>query len=313
VTVTRCLILNLQGPMPRFAAVLSLVAAMTLTGANVPFGKAIMAEMPIEVFLVFRFAVASLALALLVRGEPGPLLRTMTARQVVSLVLLGLVGSVLFTFFVLEGVKRTSGADAGIITATLPAVVALLGLIVFGQRLGANQGAMVALAVAGIVVMQPASAAGGTGALLGNLLVGVAVLCEATFVLLSQAMSAVFRPIRLSLGVSVVSLAVCLPFVAPAALDFDWSSVAPGTWALATWYALSASAICTVLWYRGAAHVETWMVGLATAALPVAALAVSALFLGEQIGLMRILGAAFVIAAIGLGAVSPGRLERGRT
>jgi drug/metabolite transporter (DMT)-like permease len=237
----------------------------------------------------------------------------MTARQTLSLVLLGLVGSVLFTFFVLEGVKRTSGADAGIITATLPAVVALLGLIVLGQRLGANQVAMVALAVAGIMVMQPASAADGTSALLGNLLVGIAVLCEATFVLLSQGMSAVFKPIRLSLGVSVVSLAVCVPLAAPAALDFDWSSASPGTWALATWYALSASAICTVLWYRGAAHVETWMAGLATAALPVAALAVSALFLGEEIGFVRMLGAAFVISAIGLGALSPGRLERGRT
>ena len=296
--------------MPHFAAVLSLVAAMTLTGANVPFGKAVMAEMPVEVFLAFRFAVASLALALLVRREPGPPLRTMTRSQTVSLVMLGIVGSVLFTFFVLEGVKRTSGADAGIITATLPAVVALLGLVVLGQRLGRSQIAMVAVAVAGIIVMQQASAAGGTGALIGNLLVGIAVLCEATFVLLSQGMSAVFRPIRLSLGVSLVSLAVSLPLAAPQLASFAWSSVAPGTWVLATWYALSASAICTVLWYRGAPHVETWMAGLATAALPVAALVVSAAFLGEEIGIVRLAGAALVIAAIGLGALSPGTVER---
>jgi len=302
-----------QARMPRLAAVLSLVASMSLTGANVPFGKAVMAEMPVEVFLVFRFAVASLALAVLVRGEPGPLLRTMSRRQTVSLVLLGFVGSVLFTFFLLEGVKCTSGADAGIITATLPAVVALLGLFVLGQRLAANQFAMVALAVAGILIMQPASAAAGTGALIGNLLVGVAVLCEATFVLLSQGMSAVYKPIRLSLGVSVVSLLASVPFAATALLDFDWASVSFGIWGLATWYALSASALCTILWYRGAAHVETWMAGLATAALPVSALAVSALFLGEEIGIVRMLGAAFVISAIALGALAPGRLEQGRS
>jgi drug/metabolite transporter (DMT)-like permease len=297
--------------MPRLTAVLSLVAAMSFTGANVPFGKAVMAEMPVEVFLLFRFAVASIALALLVPREPGPQLRAMTARQAVSLTLLGLVGSVLFTFFLLEGVKRTSGADAGIITATLPAVVAVLGLAVLGQRLGANQIARVALAVGGIIVMQQASAAtGGTSALIGNLLVGVAVLCEASFVLLSQGMSAVFRPIRLSLGVSVVSLVACLPFSVPAVLSFDWSSVGTATWVVATWYALSASVICTILWYRGAAYVETWMAGLATAALPVAALVVSAIFLGEEIGLVRIAGAALVIAAIGLGALSQGSPAR---
>ncbi|HXF53454.1 MAG TPA: DMT family transporter [Hyphomicrobiaceae bacterium] len=299
--------------VPRLLAVLSLVASMSLTGANVPFGKAVMAEMPVEVFLVFRFAIASLALALLVRTEPGPLLRTMSPGQTVSLAMLGIVGSVLFTVFLLEGVKRTSGADAGIITATLPAVVALLGLFVLGQRLAASQFAMVALAVAGILIMQPASAAGGTRALIGNLLVGLAVLCEATFVLLSQRMSAIYRPIRLSLGVSVVSLLASVPFAATALLDFDWTSVSPGIWALATWYALSASALCTILWYRGAARVETWMAGLATAALPVSALAVSALFLGEEIGIVRMLGAAFVISAIALGALAPVKLEQGRS
>ena len=248
---------------------------------------------------------ASIALALLVHREPGPQLRSMTTWQAVSLTLLGLVGSVLFTFFLLEGVKRTSGADAGIITATLPAVVAVLGFGVLGQRLGASQIAMVALAVGGILVMQQASAAtGGTSALIGNLLVGVAVLCEASFVLLSQGMSAAFKPIRLSLGVSTVSLVACLPFSAAAILSFDWSSVGTTTWVVATWYALSASVICTILWYRGAAHVETWMAGLATAALPVAALVVSAVFLGEEIGPLRIAGAALVIAAIGLGALS---------
>jgi drug/metabolite transporter (DMT)-like permease len=295
--------------MPRLAAVLSLVASMALTGANVPFGKAIMAAMPLEVFLAFRFAVASVVLAMLVRREPGPRLRTMTVRQTVSLVLLGLVGSVMFTFFVLEGVKRTSGADAGIITATLPAVVALLGLL-SGQRLGPNQIAMIALAVGGIIVMQQASAAEGTSTLTGNLLVGIAVLCEATFVLLSQGMSAAFKPIRLSLGVSLVSLAASLPFVAPSLASFAWSSVGPGVWALATWYALSASALCTILWYRGAPHVETWLAGLATAAIPVAALVVSAVFLGEEIGIVRIAGAALVITAIGLGALSPRAFER---
>src|SRR3989304_1471580 len=54
-------------PSPRLAAVLLLVAAMTLTGANVAFGKAIAAEIPVYAFVLFRFAVASAALAVMVR------------------------------------------------------------------------------------------------------------------------------------------------------------------------------------------------------------------------------------------------------
>ena len=50
---------------------------------------------------------------------------------------------------------------------------------------------------------------------------------------------------------------------------------------------------------------ETWLAGLATAAMPVAALATSALYLGEAIGPARLAGAALVIAGIVLGALSP--------
>ena len=39
---------------------------MTLTGANVAFGKAVVAEFPIYVFVLFRFVVASIALLLIV-------------------------------------------------------------------------------------------------------------------------------------------------------------------------------------------------------------------------------------------------------
>ena len=54
-------------------------------------------------------------------------------------------------------------------------------------------------------------------------------------------------------------------------------------WLLGTWYALAASVICLWLWYRGLPYVETWLAGLATAAIPVVALATSALYLGETI------------------------------
>ena len=57
---------------PRLLAALSLVAAMALTGANVAFGKAIAAAIPVYIFVLFRFVVASLALAPMARGEPGP-------------------------------------------------------------------------------------------------------------------------------------------------------------------------------------------------------------------------------------------------
>ena len=286
--------------MPSLAAMLLLVASMAMTGANVPLGKAIVTDMPVTVYLVFRFAVASAALALIAGREPGRPLRDLTSHEWCGIAVLGIVGSVLFTYFVMEGVARTSGADAGIITATLPAVVVLIGLAL-GERPTAGQLAMIALAVAGVALVQVTAAPGGSSSALGNLLVGLAVLCEAAFVVVARRIAGGIGPIRLSLAVALVSLAVCLPFGLPALAAFDPARVGLGIWALATWHALAASALCTILWYRGAPHVEPWAAGLATAAVPVAALATAVLFLGETIDAVRLAGAVLVILAIAAG------------
>src|SRR5262245_48986705 len=90
-------------PLSRVPALLSLIAAMTLTGANVAFAKAIAAEFPVYVFVLFRFAVASAALALMVGSESGPKLRAMTGPERRDLVLMALLGMVGFTVLMFEG------------------------------------------------------------------------------------------------------------------------------------------------------------------------------------------------------------------
>ena len=122
--------------------------------------------------------------------------------------------------------------------------------------------------------------------------------------IVARRISAVVRPIRLSLGVALVSLAACLPTGIMSLARFDAEAVEPRTWALLIWCALTASFGCTALWYRGVAHVETWAAGLATAAVPVSALAVSVLILGERIAAAQAAGAALVIVAIAVGALS---------
>ncbi|MCB1512067.1 MAG: DMT family transporter [Hyphomicrobiaceae bacterium] len=293
--------------MTRLAAALSLLAAMTLTGANVPFGKVIVGAMPIYAFLLVRFVIASAALALLARFEPGPPLRRMTGQQWGDLVVLSLVGSVLYTLFILEGTRRSSATEAGIITATIPAAVTVLGLIFFRVRPSLRQILLIGLAVAGLAVMAAGPPGEASDRLGGNLLVGCAVVCEASFVVVSQRMSRAFRPIRLSLGVSLAGMAMALPLALWEAQADAAFALPAATWALVAWYSLTSSAICTVLWYRGAAHVEPWMAGLATAALPVAAVLVAVVVLGEPVTLHRLAGAAIVVAAIAAGALLPER------
>lgn len=280
---------------------------MTLTGTNVPLGKAVVAEMPVYALIVFRFAIATAVLAALTWGESGPKLRHMSWTHTADMLLLALLGSLGYMALSLEGVKRTSGVDAGIILATLPALAAAIGMILRRERPSRAQLVALALTVGGLAIVNTAEAGGGTSTALGNVLVGAAVLCEATFVLVSGRISAIYRPIRLSLGVSAAGLLLSLPVGLPEIMALQATQVRPVIWLAAVWYALSASVFCTILWYRGAPHVETWLAGLATAALPVSALAVSAAAFGEVIDPARLAGAGLVIAGIVLGALAPVR------
>ena len=290
--------------MNRLTATACLIGSMGLIGANVPFGKAVANELPILLFVILRFTIATLILICMARWDTGPKLAELTLRHWAGILFLSLVGSVLFTILILEGTRRTSATEAGIITATLPAVVAALGFLILRQTLKPTQFIAIATAVAGLVVIQVFANDAGSGTLLGNGLVMSAVLCEAAFVLASGPIAQRIHPIRLSLAVSTVSLLVAVPLGINDLVQTDWFAPPLWVWALAIWYALTSSVFCTILWYLGAPHVAAATRGLSTAALPVTALFVSSLFLGEVVDLTQIIGAALVILAIVIGATT---------
>jgi len=120
---------------------------------------------------------------------------------------------------------------------------------------------------------------------------------------LASGLAPPYQPLRLALGANVVGLACAAP-LALHDLLFEVAAVPSSTWLMGAWYALSASVFCLWLWYRGLPHVEAWLAGLTTAAIPVTALAGSMLVLAESIEAYGLLAGALVLAAIVLGALS---------
>lgn len=286
------------------SALLYLMGAMTLTGANVPLAKVLADALPLYAFLFFRFAVASAALLPLAQLERGPRLRDMPASAMRDVALMSLVGMLGYTVMIFEGVRRTSAADAGIITATLPAVAAVMSVIFLRDRLARLQWGAIILAVAGLLMVQARAGDATATSLLGNLLVMGAVLCEAGFVIIGKRLAPPYQPFRLSLGANLVGLVLSLPLMLMEGRAHELTALPPATLLAATWYVLSASVIALWLWYRGLPHVPAWLAGLATAALPVSALAVSFVALGESLDVFRLAGATCVLASIALGALT---------
>ena len=110
---------------------LLLITSMLLVGSNVGIGKSIVAFVPVPLFALLRFVIAMAVL--------WPLLRVSKLRRVkrdewVNLFLQALFGTFGFTLLMLNGVQRTSAVAAGVITSTIPAVVALLSWLILKER-----------------------------------------------------------------------------------------------------------------------------------------------------------------------------------
>lgn len=294
--------------MNRYA--LFLIAAMLLVGSNVGIGKSIVAFVPVPFFALLRFVIAMAVL--------WPLLRLSKMKQVkrgewFNLFLQALFGTFGFTLLMLNGVHRTSAVAAGVITSTIPAVVALFSWLFLRERPDGRALASIALAVAGVVVINLAhasDAAGGEAAssVAGNLMVLGAVCCESLYVILSRRLTQTLAPIDICAYTHFFGLLLMLPFgIAPLA-QFHFASVPAGIWALALWYALSASIFSFWLWMKGIRHVPGSLAGVFSAVLPVAAAAYGIVFLGERPTLAHGVALACVVAGIALASLKSRRV-----
>jgi drug/metabolite transporter (DMT)-like permease len=298
---------------------LYLIAAMLFVGSNVGLGKTIVATLPVAIFALCRFAVAVAVLAPLYRPAR---MRRVARGEWLNLFLQALFGTFLFTLLMLYGLQRTSAVAAGVITSTLPAVVALFSWLFLKEPPDSRALVSIALAVLGVLVVNFAPVAGagitqsgiaqsgsphGGASIAGNLMVLGAVACESIYVILSRRLSQTLPALEICAYTHLFGLLLVLPLGLAALPHFDAATVPPGVWLLVLWYALSASVFAFWLWMKGIRDVPGSVAGVFTAAVPLAAAAYGIVFLHEKPGIAHAIALACVVLGIGFASVRPRR------
>ena len=282
---------------------------MLFTGTNVGIGKSIVAVFPVTLFSLIRFVIALAVLWPLLRPAK---MRRLQRGEWINLFLQALFGTFGFTLLMLGGVHRTSAVAAGVITSTIPAIVALFSWLFLRERPDARAFASIALAIAGIAVINVAHAGSDSGgaaqSLTGNLMVLGAVCCESLYIILSRRLTQTLAPIDICAYTHLFGFLLMVPVGLPAALTFDYGSVPASVWWLALWYGLSASIFSFWLWMKGIRHVPGSVAGVFTAVLPVAAAVYGIVFFGERPSAAHGIALACVIAGIALASFRPKRV-----
>ncbi|AMP16352.1 DMT family transporter [Collimonas pratensis] len=274
-----------------------LALAMMLVGANIGFGKAVIAVVPVLAFALLRFVIAVIVMTpQFFKAAPR-----LARHEWLTLFGQAFFGTFLFTLCMLYGVQHTTATAAGVITSTLPAAVAILSRLILKEKLQARTLASILLAIAGIAVLNLSKSDSGDGAstpLVGNLFIIAAVLCEATYVVLSKRLTQTLSPLRITAYSHLFGLLLMLPIGLSAALSFDFSVVTASMWLLIIWYAVAASVIVFWLWLTGTKHVQANVAGIFTALMPLAAAFIGVVFLHESLGWAHFAALALVLTGI---------------
>ena len=287
----------------KWMSYLALTVAMITVGSTIVASK-LMGGMPVFIAAFVRFAVASPILVALVLVT-GARLPRLSRRDWATLCAQAALGSVGYSVLLIAGLSLTQASDASVIAGTLPAVAALLALLVLRERVSRWTVLAIALATLGVGVLSlGGGAANGntTARWSGNALVLLAMGCEAVFLLLNKTIKTPIAPLVVAAIMAVLSMVCCaLPAL------YQWLHAATPVLSTsgvsaAVYYAVVPTVLGFYLWYLGAATTTGAEAALFTAVYPVAGLLLSAMVLGETIAPQHWVGVAMTVLGIVVGA-----------
>lgn len=291
--------------------------AMIGVGSTVVASKLIAHGLPPFAATALRFAIASplFLLAMKATGESWP---RVSRREAWLLILQSGSGSVGYTVLLLSGMRFTLATDAGVIAGTLPAVAALVAIVVLRERPSVLTLGAVALATIGVLICTvrtgdapgPGAAGGSASTLFGNVFIVLAVVCEALFILLNKRLRTPVSPLQMSTLMSGIGLALSL---VPALIERPWALHYDGiAVAGVVYYALVPTVGGFMLWFAGAARIDGAQASALTAFVPISAALFAAAVLHEAVGPAQWWAIACVLAAVLLIACDGAR-RRART
>jgi drug/metabolite transporter (DMT)-like permease len=286
----------------RLIGYLYLSAAMTSVGSTVIASRLAADGLPPFTAAALRFLIATPLLYALMRMQQVRWPK-LTARDVGLLAIQAAAGGVGYTVLLMEGTRRSSPLDAGVILGTLPAMSTLIAAVVLREQQTPRDWVAAALATLGVllVTFRPGHAIPSMNRLLGDALVLAAVACEAVFILLNRRLIMPLAPLALSTAMSGLGFVLTLVPMA-----FEWRSAA--SWQTSAllavaYYALVPTVLGYVCWYTGSARTSGTEAALFTAVAPVSAVLFAVTVFGDTPTRTGLAGFALVLAGMLVGAL----------
>ena len=259
-----------------------------------------------------RFAIASAFLFAAMwwnaRREGRPLPVPRSARDVLSLGVLGVTGIFLYNAFFFTGLKYTGAANGSLIVAVNPLTTSLIAAWWLGERVRRLQLAGLAVSLAGVVTIVTRGELSVLRSLAfnrGDLLLLGAPLAWALYSVLGRKALDRFSPL---VATAYAALSGTLLLVPAAWIE---SRLVPGShsfsvygWAAILQLALLGTVVGFVWWYEAVGRIGASRAALFVNLVPLFGTLQAAVVLGERLGRAQWLGGLLVVAGVAVGTIA---------
>lgn len=285
---------------------LAMLLVVLIWGGNIPVIKAALSEIPALGFAGLRFTIASLTFVFLLRAREGSVLPP--AGTGWAMVGLGLLGNTAYQLLFMTGLDHTSVANTALILASTPVLVVVLGAASGIEALTAAVTGGVVLAVAGVALVLGQDGARVTArTLAGDLPVLGAAACWAGYTLGVRRYAPAMSPLRLTTLTMLTGTPVLVLAGLPDLVRTDWAAVSPAAWGGVAYSAFLALLVAYTLWNTSVAEVGPSRTAVYNCLIPVVALTLGWLTLGERPGILQLAGAALIVGGVLVARNAPRR------
>ncbi len=247
----------------------------------------------------FRFAIASVFLVFLLRRVEGRLTWPEKS-QIIPVLFLGLTGALLYNFFFLKGLKMIEAGRASVIIANNPIFIALFSAYFFKEHLNLVKVIGIIISVGGAIIVISRGKVfevlqSGLG--LGELYIFGCVASWVAFSLIGKAVMENLSPLR---SVAYSSIAGTFFLAGPAFLEGGLSFLHYSLleWANIFYLGFFGTVLGFLWYYQGIRKIGPTRAGLFINFVPISAISLAFLFLGEPVTISLLIGTLLVSSGV---------------
>ncbi len=298
---------------PRGTADLSLLVLTLIWGVNFSVVKAALATVEPLAFNALRFPLAACTLAVLLRR--GPCRPRLDRADLPRILVLGTLGNLAYQLCFIVGIDWTLAGNASLLLATTPVWTVAFSAIAGHERpspwlLTGVVGTLVGMTL--VVVGGPHGLALSVDTLKGDILMVVAAVLWSAYTVGGRSPVEKYGALRVTAWTLYVGTPPIVMMGLPQLARTPLADLTPDIWAAVVYGGVLAVGIAYLIWYRGVERLGNNRTAVYSNLVPVAALVVAWLWLGEVPTRLQIVGAGTILVSLTLARIaqSPGPILR---